>query len=227
MKKIFMSVVLLLIIPAFCLAMGGSPKNPPKQVKAAYPFLVDNFEDGNFNKDPEWFTFDNIIPTAVRNSSLQGGDSQSASNAGLYSLNLKGSASNWYVGGIGTVLNIDASGYGSFDVDIYGKGENSGLLKIELYDDDNGNSDVEVDKNWKPVYDDLWTYELPINWTGWKHVSIPISQFKVTGGGSKVWDPSLRNGSSGLNKLQLICVATTQTGSVDFNIGGIELGVSK
>jgi hypothetical protein len=128
---------------------------------------------------------------------------------------------------MGVMLGIDASGYDSFNIDIYGYGENSGKLKIELYDDDNGNSDIEVDKNWKPLYDDLWTYELDVNWTGWKHLSIPINEFKNFGRGDSVWDTNLKNGSGGLVKVQLIAVATTQTGSINFNIDNLELGVTK
>ena len=225
MKKILAALILLLVMPTLVLAMAG--KAPQVVKKAAYPYLIDNFEDGNFNKDPEWFTFDKIVPTIVKNSTLQGGEQDVAANIGNYSLSLKGNASDWYVGGIGSVMGIDASGYDSFELDVYGNGENSGLLKIELYDDDNGNADIEVDRNWKPVSDDLWTYELPIKWNGWKHVSVPISQFKVSGGGNKAFDPNLKNASGGLVKIQLICVATSQTGSVDFNIDSVELGVKK
>lgn len=204
-------------------AMGG----PAPVKKAAYPYLVDNFEDGNFNKDPEWFTFDLIIPSIAKNTSLNEGDSKTAAGVGEYSLNLTGKAKDWYVGGIGVVLGIDATGYDSFEIDIYGNGDVSGKLKIEVYDDDNGNSDIEVGKDWKPLYDDLWTSEIDINWTGWKHLSIPIKEFKVEGAGNKVWDPNLKNGSGGLVKVQLISVATTQTGSVNYNVDNLELGVSK
>lgn len=226
MKKILAAAIVVLIMPVLCFAMGGqapeksSSKSPVK--RAAYPYLIDNFEDGNFEKSPEWFVFDGISTTIVKNTTLKGGDV-----SGQYSLNIKGTARDWYVGGMGTVLNIDASGYDTFEMDVYGNGENSGMLKVELYDDDNGNTDVEVDKNWKPTSDDLWSYELKIDWSGWKHVSIPVSQFKNFGKGDGVYNPNLKNSSGGLIKLQLICVASSQTGSIDFNLSNIELGVSK
>lgn len=224
MKKLLALIILVLVMPVLCYGLGVAPE---KAKRAAYPYLIDNFEDGNFNKDPEWFTFDKVIPTVAKNSSLKSGDPAVASNVGEYSLNLKGAASNWYVGGIGTVLGIAAAGYDSFEIDIYGNGENSGLLKIELYDDDNGNSDIEVDKSWKPLYDDLWSYEQKIDWVGWKHVSIPVSQFTNAGRGNGVFDPGLKNNSGGLVKIQLICVANAETGSIDFNIDNLELGVKK
>jgi len=223
MKKALLCILVLLFTVSCAYAFGG----PAPVKKAAYPYLIDNFEDGNFNKDPEWFTFDNIIPAIARNSDLGGGDSQVAANVGVYSLKLSGTAKDWYVGGIGVVSGIDATGYDSFELDIYGNGENSGKLKVELYDDDNGNTDIEVGKDWKPLYDDLFSSEIDVNWTGWKHVSIPIKSFKLEGAGNKTWDPNLKNASGGLVKLQLISVATTQTGSVNYNVDNLELGVSK
>lgn len=226
MKKILAVLVLLLVfMPVISYGMGG--KAPSIVKKAAYAYSVDNFEDGNLNKDPEWFTFDNLIPTVVLNENFKDGDAGVLAGAGLYSLNLKGTAKDWYVGGLGFMLGIDGSGYDSFDIDVYGNGENSGTLKIELYDDDNGNADIEVDKSYTPLYDDLYSSELKIDWKGWKHVSIPLSQFKVLGGGNKVWDPNLKNGSGALVKVQLISVATTQTGSVDYNVDNLQLGVVK
>ncbi len=225
MKKVLALLILLLVMPVLCYAMGGPA--PQKVKKAAYPYLIDNFEDGNFNKDPEWYTFGKVVPSAAKNADLKGGEADVLANVGTYSLNLKGTASNWYVGGMGMILGIDATGYDSVDLDVYGNGENSGTLKIELYEDRKGSSDVDVDKNWVPVYDNLWSYELPVKWNGWKHVSVPISQFKVTGGGDKIWNPTTKGGKYGLIKVQLICVAASQTGAIDFNVDNLELGVKK
>jgi len=215
---------LILMLSVSALAMGGSAPSPKK---AAYPYLIDNFEDGVFNKDPEWFVFDNLVPTIEKNNTLSGGDPQVLAGLGEYSLKLSGAATNWYVGGMGLVMGIDASGYGSFEMDVYGYGEGSGKLKVELYDDDNGNSDIEVDKNWKPTSDDLFVHEIDVNWSGWKHLSVPFSQFKIEGNGNKVFDPNLKNGSGGLVKIQLITVAPAQTGAIKFNVDNLELGVSK
>ncbi|KAF0132628.1 MAG: hypothetical protein FD145_1607 [Candidatus Saganbacteria bacterium] len=207
MKKWIACLIVLTVAVISASAMAGSA--PVK--KAAYPYLLDNFEDGTYTKDPEWFVFDNIMPSITKE----------------YSLRLSGSANDWYVGGIGTVLGVDVSGYDTFEIDVYGYGETSGKLKIELYDDDNGNADIEVDKSWKPLYDDLWSYETDVNWTGMRHLSIPLKEFKNMGRGNNVFDPNLKNGSGGLVKIQIICVAASQTGSVNYNIDNLEFGVKK
>jgi hypothetical protein len=222
MKKILLCLGLILVFSVASLAMGHAP-----QKKAAYPFLVDNLEDGNNNKDPEWFVFDGLILTIVKNSTLQTAAQASSTNVGEYSLKLSGSATNWYVGGMGTLPMIDASGYDALELDVYGTGPDSGKLKIEFYDDDHNSKEIEVDKNWKPLYDDLFTAEIAVDWTGWKHVAIPLNTFKVEGNGNKAWDPTTKNGSSGLKKIQLIALATSQTGSVDFNVDDLELTATK
>ncbi|NQU17295.1 MAG: CIA30 family protein [Candidatus Saganbacteria bacterium] len=224
MKKIAILIAIVMVIPLLC-GFGQKPATSKTAATAAYPYLIDNYEDGTYTKDPEWFVFDNVIPTIVKNSKLQEGDVSVIPNIGIYSLNLKGSASNWYVGGMGSMLGIDASGYTSFEIDIYGKGEGSGRLKVELYDDDNNNSEVEVDKNWKPLYDDLWSTDIEVNWKGWKHLSIPFSKFKNVGRGNFKFDPALSAGSGGLVKMQLISVAASETGQVNYYIDNLELGL--
>jgi hypothetical protein len=223
MKKVILLLICLFFATTASWAFGG----PPSVKIAAYPYLVDNLEDGTYSEEPEWFVFDNVIPMVMKNTKLQEGDPKVVANLGEYSLNLKGSTTSWYIGGIGLVLGVDASGYSTVDVDIYGYGEGSGRIKIELYDDDNNNAEVEVDKNWKPLYDDQYVYEIIVDWSGWKHLSIPISEFTIEGNGNKTWDPDLGGGSGGLIKLQIITVANEETGTIKYNIDNLELGISK
>lgn len=231
MRKALAVLILVISMAALSYAMGwptpGSAPKTPTTVKsspAAYPYLIDNFSSGTIDKAPVWFVFDNLIPTIVKSATLKGGDAAVEANNPPYALLLKGSAKDWYVGGMGTVLDLDTTPYDSFSIDVYGNGETSGILKIELYDDDNNNKDVEVDKIYVPMYDDLWSYEVKVDWKGWKHVSVPFHQFKASGNGNKVWDPSTKNGSAGLVKIQLICVAPAQTGSINYAIDNLELG---
>jgi len=216
-----MLIVLIFVMTLTCYGFGEKNSSDISS-KASYPYLIDKFDDGNFNENPEWFVFDNIVPSVVINSVL----SKNKVEVAEYSLNITGAAKSWYVGGMGTVLGIDATPYDSFDVNVYSNGEGSGLLKVELYDDDNLNDKVEVDKNWKPTEDDLWVYELKIDWKGWKHISIPFADFVNQGRGNGIFDPNLKEGSSGLNKIQLIVVANSEDGNVDFNLDTIELGLS-
>ena len=118
------------------------------------------------------------------------------------------------------MMDVDPKLYRSLELDVYGNGEESGKLKVELYDNDSGKTEIEVDKNWKPVRDDLFTYEVNIDWKGWKHVSIPFSEMKSEGKGSQKADAKFI-------KLQLICNANAESGSVDFNVDNLELGVAK
>jgi hypothetical protein len=222
-RKTMFVFICLVFIASMSLGFGGPAPAP----KAAYPYLIDNFEDGTYAEEPEWFVFDNIIPMIMKNTTLQDGDPKVVGNIGEYSLNLKGSTTSWYVGGIGTVLGVDAAGYSTVEIDIYGYGEGSGRMKIELYDDDNNNAEIEVDKDWKPISDDLYVYETNVDWTGWKHFSIPISEFTIEGNGNKSWDPNLGGGSGGLVKVQIICVANEETGTVNYNIDNLEMGVGK
>lgn len=204
-----------LAILLFCLATIA-PASPPPSL------LIDDFEDGKYTEQPEWFVFDNVKPQLVVNSRLKDGDSQVLGRAGQYSLLVEGEAQDWYAGGLGTALWLDATSYNLLQFDVYGYGEKSGAIKIELYDDDNNNKEIEVNEAWKPTCDDLFTTEFQVNWIGWKHISLPIQEFTVEGRGNKVYDPNLNNGSCGLAKIQIICLANTQSGKVKYNLDNLK-----
>lgn len=178
---------------------------------------VDNFNDGEFKKNPEWWTFDKINITLTKNPAKSG-----------HALMIKGAARDWYVGGIGAYLakdKQDLSTASTLDLDIYGYGPDSGTLKIELFDDDNGNWQVEQEqKTFNPIYDDSFTYELKIDWKGWKHISLPLEEFVDTneGEGDNIWNPQQNNGSGGLLQMQIISIATSKTGKVNYVLDNVE-----
>jgi len=198
--------------------LPGTQKAGPKLTAAnlsEYPvFLIDDFEDGLYTESPEWYVFDNTIPSMAQNSRLPDPDLNYLKSLGKYSLQLRGATSNWYVGGIGAVLQSNVAGYDTFVLSVYGYGQYSGVLKIELYDDDNNNGEIEVDPKWLPLYDDRFIFEVPITWKGWRPVVLAIKDFKIEGGGNKVFDP-------GLVKVQLIGIANSESGSVKFNIDNL------
>lgn len=214
----------LLVIALLVSGFGSLPFLPGGQkaktdliaanLAAAPIFLVDDFEDGSYTEAPEWYVFDNIIPAMVQNSRLPDSDLKYLKSLGKYSLQLRGATSTWYVGGIGTILQSDVAAYDTFVLSVYGYGEYSGVLKIELYDDDNNNGEIEVDPKWLPLYDDRFIFEVPVNWKGWRPVVLPIKDFKVDGGGNKIFDP-------GLIKIQLIGIANSESGSVKFNVDNL------
>lgn len=183
-------------------------------------FLIDNFEDQSFSK---WFQFDNVelslynIPESDKKDLV-------LESCGEYALQVKGQASDWYVGGVGTDFNLDASNYSRLQIDVYGS-EPGGKIKIELIEDDNGNSLIEQDssKNWALTADDKWIVEVPVLREGFTRYSIPFSAFLDgnPGVGDSVFNPDQEGGSGGLLRIQLIFVAAEQKGSVDAKIDNL------
>lgn len=218
------------------LAMAGpAPKKPEvKVVLAERIFLIDDFESGSIKSPREWWTFDIEKAEAASNKELKSGDEKIAAGVGVYSLLLSGPAKNWYAGGCGTYLakeGQDLSKYSNFSMDIYGNGPGSGAVKIELFDDDNGNWQAEQDptKNYAPVNDDKFGYEVKVDWNGWKRVSIPMADFTDENPlvGDDIWNPQQLSGSGGLLQMQFICIAGSDKGRVNYNLDNIQLSMGE
>ncbi|MBU0574329.1 MAG: hypothetical protein ABIJ26_01075 [Candidatus Margulisiibacteriota bacterium] len=177
-------------------------------------YLIDNFEDGTFSK---WFVFDRVQPKIIMPPSVDKKD-LIAESCGEYALQLKGSTTDWYVGGIGTNLTVDANEYSRLQLDMFGS-PYGGKVKIELYEDDNGNSIIEQDEsnNWSATKDDIWFVELPILGEGYTRFSIPFSAFKDAnpGVGDDKFNPDKMNNSGGLLRVQLVFVADQKEGEIE------------
>ena len=163
----------------------------------------------------KWWTFDNLKTNLVTPK-----DPKSRTY-----LRLSGTASDYYVGGMGLYLGKDAMAYNALVVDVLGAGTDSGTLRIQLYDDDNNTYQVEMDENYIPLYDDLFEYELTVEWEGWRTVEIPISDFVLAnpGRGDSRWNPSTLNGSGGLLQIQFIAIAASQQGSLNIGVDNLLL----
>jgi len=189
-------------------------------------YLVDNFEDGDFSRNPAWFNFDNTILSVVDNQKAEKIDFV-ADSAGVNSLGIKGQASDWYVGGFGVDQSINAEDYSRIQLDLYGNHALGGKLKIELYEDDNHNNRIEQDPNagWVPMFDDKWVAEINILGEGFTRYSIPFSAFKDEnpGVGNDILDPNTKDGSGGLLKIQFIAIANKANGRVNFGLDNILL----
>ncbi len=194
-------------------------------VRAEFSFyLVDNFESGKADK---WYRFGNCETAVAKNPSLEAGVQDTiADSCGDYSLSLKGKAANWYAGGIGTDIYADAGAFSRFQLDVYGSGT-GGKIRVELFDDDNGNYSLEQDssRNWLATKDDKWVAEVPILHKGFTRVSIPFSAFKLDnpGSGDGVWNPAHKDGSGGLLKVQFVLLTDQATGEVEAGIDNILL----
>jgi hypothetical protein len=189
-------------------------------------YLIENFEGGADSFGSKWWRFGDLKAEIVKNPSPEANDLIAAS-CGEYSLNLTGETRDWYVGGIGTNLSVDASNYSRFQVDVYGNDLKRGKLVIELFDDDNQNYSIEQDpkKNYEPIYDDKWVAEVNILGRGFTRVSIPFTAFRDVnpGVGDDIWNPFQKDGSGGLLKLQLVAITERQVGAMNFRIDDLLL----
>jgi len=225
MKKRYIVILIMIFISAG-VAQGMGEKAPPKS-DPSKSFLIDDFESGSIKSPREWWTFSIGKAAADPNRELKKGDPRVASQVGNYSLLLSGAARDRFVGGCGTYLakgGQDLSKYNNFQMDIYGRGRDSGELSIELIDDDNHNWQRGEDpKSYAPLYDDKFVYRLKVDWEGWKRVSVPLADFKDANPkvGDDIWNPAQTGGSGGLLQMEFLVYAQEAAGRVELNLDNI------
>ena len=207
----------ILLIGIFMFVSGMAPAPEPKEEEKVAPVVEEEEEEVEAQTAPEsepividisgeWWKFGNVAMKKVEDA-----------------ISLKGKATNWYVGGCGTYVGKDLTEYNTLSLDLYGTG--GGALKIELYEDDNRNWEIEQNpkKGYAPIYDDKFVYEQKIDWKGWRHISIPLNEFKDGNPkvGNDTWDPNQEEGSGGFLNLQLIAIAPKKTGVADLRVKDI------
>ncbi len=187
--------------------------------------LIDDFEDGTIEEAPAWWTFGAIEASVVDVPDVK--TDKLAKLCGNKVLKIAGETDAWYIGGMGTYVGKEAAKLTHIKMMVYGNGPKSGRLTIQLYDDDNGNTELEqdVEKNYEPIYDDRFEYTMDIDWRGWKVVLIPISKFKDTNPkvGDNIWNPNNENGSIGVLHFQFIFMANNKKGNFHAFIDNIKL----
>ncbi len=202
----------------------SSPAIEEKKVNNTDELLIADFKSGTYTKDPEFWKFDRINLTVVDNDPKD----ITTYKLGNKSLLVEGSTINWYIGGFGTYLGKEITNYDTLELMVYGNGSGSGVLKIELYDDDNNNWVVDVNpvKSWDPTKDDKFSYSLNVDWTGWKLVEIPLSDFLDENPevGDNIWNPDHKKGSGGLLTMQIVCLSGSgkAVGKMDLKIEHIK-----
>ncbi|MCP4049125.1 MAG: hypothetical protein GY730_00230 [bacterium] len=215
-KEIIVFIIIFLIIKVPLTAKNTYNLDRKKGI-----YIVDDFEDANIKKNPPWWGLGDMIISYVYNSIYNRDD------LGKVSIKLTGRASDLYVGGFGTYFGIDATKYNAVKMKIHGIGRTSGSLKIELYEDDNLNWQIEPHPHdpSMTMADDCYSYILDVNWKSWQTVIIPFKHFTDynPGIGDDTWNPDLRNESGGLLQLQLLAIAASAKDNVNIIIDKIEL----
>ena len=173
------------------------------------PIKVDDFKDGNFSNNPDWWNFGQVSMVVVDNSSdiKSMKKSKSKIKLGRKSLQVRGFTQRYYAGGVGVYLGLDGFDYSKLVLRIYSPEVNAGIIRFELYDDDNGNNRVDFGlNNDKPDSDDLLVYNLTVNWVGWKTVRVPMEYFEDDNPhvGDNVFNPYRINRSAGLVQMQMV-----------------------
>jgi hypothetical protein len=196
MIKLFFKILILLFISISTIYSATSTH------------MVDNFEDGEFLRTPKWWTFGLLNASVVENNKKE------ANYLGAKSIRLKGDPREWYVGGMGTYLGIDARPYNAIKLIVRGNGIESGHLRVELYDDDNKNWVVEIHPEDDSIieFDDKFVYSQKVDWTGWRVLIIPFSHFVDDNPdvGDNIFNPVQVGTSGGLLQTQLILLATNK-----------------
>ncbi len=204
-------------MPVVC---NAAPKAPSANSGTAQSYVVDDFKDGELTSNPNWWSFGNLSVAVGPNT-----EANESQYVGKQALRLQGRTNNFYVGGCGTYLALDGSLYNTLELIIYSPSSDSGRLMVELYDDDNRNFIIEPSPfvSGYVAFDDKFTYEFPVNWVGWKKMTIPLFMFydANTKIGDDIWNPDRKNGSGGLIQMQLIANSVSRKGKVDFKIDSI------
>lgn len=190
-----------------------------KEISAAKLFLLDHFEDGDYLKNPTWWSFGPLKLSVGYNTSS--GNTPFVQKRSLF---FQGEGTR-YVGGVGMYYPKDLSAFEGLRLVLWGNGPSSGHLQIQLFDDDNGNFVVETFSNMKntPSKDDVFLHTLRIDWEGWREVLIPFSEFHDGNKsvGDDVWNPKQTAGSGGFLQLQLIAMTSKPGLPIFFKLDSI------
>jgi len=190
-----------------------------KEKPSSTLFLLDHFEDGDYLKNPTWWTFGSINLSVGYNTSS--GDTDFVQKRSLIFQGLGAR----YIGGAGMYYPKDLSNFEGVRLVLWGNGPESGHLQIQLFDDDNGNFVVETFPDMKntPSKDDIFLHTQRIDWQGWREVLIPFSEFHDAnpGIGDDGWNPKQTSGSGGFLQVQLIAMSAKPDTPVFFKLDSI------
>lgn len=228
MKKNLAAIVLLILLIYPYAKRIQCQESTPAVTSEPTPrpsltYLIDDFEDADIKKNPRWWGFGNLVISYVYNSVYN------LNRLGRVSVKFEGkSHGDYLIGGCGTYFKgLNAAPFNAIQMEVHGIGKESGVVFIELFDDDNGNYQIEphpYDKS-MTMADDKFLYILDVNWAGWQTVTIPFEYFTDAnpGIGDDKWNPNLLNDSGGLLQMQLIFLTSQPQGLLNVMIDHISL----
>ena len=221
-RTLIVTTLIAMTVPLMAQARVATASVASRNANVTNNYVIDDFKDGEILANPTWWTFGELALSVAPNSEASESD-----YVGRQALRFQGKSKHHYVGGIGTYLALDGTRFSAVECIIYGTGKESGRIKIELYDDDNKNFVIEPSPfvSGRVAFDDRFVYEFPVNWEGWKKVTLPLSMFyddnpKI---GDDIWNPDQKNWSGGLVQMQLIASSTPRRGKIDFKLDSIRL----
>jgi fucose 4-O-acetylase-like acetyltransferase len=135
-------------------------------------------------------------------------------------MRVRGRAPGMFAHGMGLFMERDIGKRRTLHLDVRGHGPDSGRIKIELLEDDNGNWEIEKDPRlFMPLHDDRFVYEFRVDWDGWRHIVIATDEFidDNPGKGNDEFDPYRDMTSGGLLEIQIL-FAPTKRSSDDITI---------
>jgi hypothetical protein len=135
-------------------------------------------------------------------------------------MRVRGRAPGMFAHGMGLFMERDIGTRRTLHLDVRGHGPDSGRIKIELLEDDNGNWEIEKDPRlFMPLHDDRFVYEFRVDWDGWRHIVISTDEFidDNPGKGNDEFDPYRDMTSGGLLEIQIL-FAPTKRSSDDITI---------
>jgi len=171
----------------------GSPTHPVPDPKGSWDAwastygvacgrMVDDFEDNNVSA---WVTFADSGSGASIDISCSNN-----SKIGDYSMKI-GYNTGDSTGGERCGAYLQKSTWANYD-----------SVNLWVYGDNSGNTlRIKIEEDYGKEY---WIYELPLNWTGWNELDIPVSSFRV-------WGMTMRDGVLDKTKVNRFTVAILRT----------------
>ncbi|MFC1770718.1 hypothetical protein ACFLZV_02415 [Candidatus Margulisiibacteriota bacterium] len=224
MSKIILTIIIslnILFYQSSFLQAKSKAIDSKTRVKRSKVYVVDDFEYNPKKRVvTDWWSFGKLKKSWIDNGVFI------EPFLGKRSLRLSGSTKQWLVGGIGTYLGVNAKRFNAIKMVIHGSGKKSGMLVIELYDDDNNNWEIELnpDDSSRAYTDDKFVYTVKVDWSGWKVLVIPFKKFiddniKI---GDDIWNPNQEGRSGGLVQMQILALSSGKKGDVRIGIDSIK-----